>query len=138
MPAEMRRLARHLFTFCSAASLLVCLVFHAVWMRGLFVQDRVTFMVGKQWYVAKTLPHQLRVEPVAPWLAVQAGNNFIGGGQYGPGAHGLIPRLERDRGLWSTSIPYWLPELFTLFLPMVWVRRRRRARLCRQRGMCPT
>src|SRR5688572_23382625 len=36
----MRRLARHLFTFCSAASLVLCVAVGAIWVRSYFVSDQ--------------------------------------------------------------------------------------------------
>ena len=44
----MRRLARRLFTLCSAASLLLCVAACAAWIRSYWIGDEVQYVLGSE------------------------------------------------------------------------------------------
>src|SRR4051812_36795717 len=66
MPAAMlRRVLRHLFTPCAAASLVLCVAVCAMWVRGQWVGDRV------EWYTENNQPNHAEWRDL--WLDSEAG-----------------------------------------------------------------
>ena len=124
----MRRLARRLFTLCSAVSLLLCVAACVLWVRGTRAQDTVLFGTHRHTFqlmssngrvvlaqAKPALPAALRADGVK-WL-IEPRTNWA--------AHGY-PRLGFVSKPFAYGVvaPCWLLVLATAALPAAWLRRR--------------
>jgi hypothetical protein len=133
MPA-MRRLARHLFTFLSAVSLLLCVMVCALWVRS-YRQTATTILDYDRFQLTRFDP--------AYWCVSTEGGLllFRQTGQ----TYGLVPlngfrkagfSFEGSRGnngsmWWKLRIPYWLLALIAaLPMSLIWFTLRRRRPGC--------
>jgi hypothetical protein len=148
----MRRLGRHLFTICSAVSLLLCLTIVSAWVHSGFrravcghvgVPDAAG--AGRGWEVGtargrvfiSVLRYTPGEEPLTPGyygLIYRAGSprwmwvpeiTSTGFGAVGfHWEHRTMPKVGREAH--SLAVPYWFLLLVSLALPIHWWRRRRR------------
>jgi hypothetical protein len=155
-----RRLARHLFTLCSAASLLLCVAVCALWVRSYFVVDGLSHSRERRASGAYSTHGRLLLDtmgdsdvPVWPGLAgwepthEPAGDapQFIDMPQVnGRGALGFKhARITNDMGggvvraVTATAVPHWSVVLVLLPLPLAWAAAFRRRRYRNRHTLCP-
>ena len=154
----MRRLARWLFTLCSAVSLLMCVTAAALWARGLFRDDMWSRVSGDP---TPGMVSVLRIDAGNGWVAVQHHWDRgyvitgVGGWHHAAGPAGGRPWLDATwfafrrepvpgsaggRDLWALQLRLWPVVVLTAVLPLAWLaamRRRARSRLRAERGLCP-
>jgi hypothetical protein len=145
----MRRLARHLFTLCSALSVLLCLAVCALWVRSYFHSDELvwtTAQLGREGAVATTRDSFIRssrgwwshgqfYDPHEWSDGRPERSSFEWRRQAGP----LAMQAEFTAYAGIVAIPYWLTTLLLLAPPAVrfggpplwrWGRRRDVPGLC--------
>jgi hypothetical protein len=158
----MRRLARHLFTLCSAVSLLLCVAACVLWVRGRWVADDYTWVRdrgdtsimtriscasgvlgitrNRTTYAAteEAGRYRERLANTPGW-----GHTSLQGNVYTSRGY-LWPQLHRRSGAnramsfrwWILELPMWMPFTLTLIAPSVAAARGGRRRHRRQRGLC--
>ena len=144
----MRRLARHLFTLCSAVSLLllvslavawVCsFATHVEWARGAWMTGRTS--VSVQWHrqvmVSLDTPPQVVPAgvPVGSTKVVEVDTPFFEYRVWDMVRDTSIGHVrELDRNLY---LPLWELALLTAVLPVTWFVRQRRRRRLQRVGHC--
>jgi hypothetical protein len=154
MPAAMRRFARHLFTFGSVLSLLLCVAVVVLWVASHYAEIELY----NDWQTES--PEELRTLFFAKGgvIVVQRMPSLPNTTLKSP-----TPRPKSMLGFaftnenwnWitsSTGTPYWVPYLYlqiphwslmviTGIMPVIWVRRRLQRRLQSQRrssNLCPS
>jgi hypothetical protein len=151
----MRRVARHLFTLCSAASLLLCVAVGVLWVRSHWAQDVVALLGtgegGRTSHVFASAGGRLGVErqvryagpPDLPRRVVYsagpiAGDPYMVAGWGRSGGFwqrmGLAsaarpfaaPPADYPGHRWAGVVPYWMPCAALAILPALWLARRTR------------
>ena len=159
----MRRLARHLFTLCAAASLLLCVAACGLWVRSYRPGDAVSYdrrgrwsahdragltlarghvIVGvtENWTAA---PEGWRRRDLSPAEAegvgymVPRGAWNAAGFWYERGVRTAGPFGPVHRPYWWAAFPLWAPTVVTAICPAVWLAARVRARRRTAAGLCP-
>jgi hypothetical protein len=152
----MKRLARHLFTLCSAASLLLCVAVCVLWVRGYWRIDEVKWdgPLGDRWYRCEIrssrgyiLPQSIAVPKEDPSVFSFNGFRFSSTPDPDQGfwsgrfdAWHEVGRPGDDTRLWGAQFPHWfavlvcLPLPLAVFVPRLLRRRRRVAGHCPQCG----
>jgi hypothetical protein len=101
MPAAMRCLARHLFTFCSAVSLLLCIAACVLWGRSDQNERRCSCLLGRDRYTFVLKDRVLGVHGPPPRVTPTAVS--------GTSAADLALRLDNDQvrfiASWSGIVP---------------------------------
>ena len=127
-----------LFNASALLSLLLCVGVVALYVRAFTCRDEFKTSILRHDCIIATFPHHAHVI-LASSSAVHAFPSSIryGLSQYPSRAKYLEPRLSSTGLYWAISIPFWLPMLITVAIPL-WVaagqwRRRRRAGA----GLCP-
>jgi hypothetical protein len=132
----MRRLARHLFTLCSAVSLLLFVAAWPMWARSVFRTDYVGLSDSVWHGIQLRSGHATigfgvdpRIRPPVRWhhssQPIQGARPWFGTPVFSGGPFGVI-----------VLVPYWVVLTLTAACPTAWLVRRRRRRLAR--GLCPT
>jgi hypothetical protein len=132
----MRRLARHLFTLCSAVSLLLCVGVCALWVTRDLRHGSVWWIDGRHVIEATDVGLDFTVESEVRSGGPKSPVNWRGWSARGFGSW----RLYFASGWEDTySVPYWFLAVATTILPSAttvrW-RRRRTLRNRRLRGQC--
>jgi hypothetical protein len=133
---NVRRLARHLFTLCSALSLLLCVIALPMWPRSVLHTDYVGVR-DAGWHLVQirsghaTIGFSVdpRIAPPLQWnyegVAIQGDRPWLGSAYFDRGYYGVI-----------AYVPYWSFLCAAAVLPAAWlVRRAQNARRAR-RGRC--
>jgi len=140
---------RKLTKFATAASAVIAVVLMLLWVRSFYAFDRIGLPVGGRYYDVEVFPHHFMLTSRSGWNGMRP-NMTVGLDQYPAVAKYLEPRaISIHTAQWAfgeghaLAIPFWLPLLFALVLP-IWAglqrlrqhrRQRRRARgLCAQCG----
>ena len=160
MIPPMRRLARHLFTLCSAASLVLCVALGGLWIHSHGYLHQAAFARGRHMAWLYSQGGSLQLVWTVAWPAhdvpltatmkkltdaqtserLAAGSDWQAGG-FGVGhtemhvAGRIIPTRYR-----TLTVPYWLPFLLTTALPVIRLVRAHRRGLGMLRadmGRCP-
>ena len=149
----MRRLARHLFTFCSAASLVLLVAVCVLWARSYWRGDAVSWgtpagRAGVESVRGRLIVGRLAVPPAAlaniprGRVITSAPADEAAAAVLEPGWSFATVQTSRVRTPGMTAedvrIPYWLLAVATGVLPAWWLRRRARARRVRLLGPCPS
>jgi hypothetical protein len=150
-----RRFARRLFTLCSAASLLLCVMVCVLWARSYWTDDRfscervVVAADGRQelrrWSLrsaagrARLGRHSdrraFRLKLPRRPLAWDADDDL----SWSPGSLGWPPvRVERAGGLTAVETSHWLLLPPLALLPACWLVARRAAATRASAGLCPS
>jgi hypothetical protein len=153
----MRRLARWLFTLCSAVSLLAFIAGCVLWVRSHRAADSLGWnFADSEWSVA-VLTHRngvtlaylryppdwyRRGEPApGPYRHVRPAQDYERIHPVGSGWNQLGFSLYRDRspkGEEGVAVcPYWAAVLAALIAPATWVWRHRREGRAARAGLCP-
>jgi hypothetical protein len=153
----MRRLARRLFTLCSAASLLLCVAACALWVRSYRVAELLTHRATHGGATGFTERSLMLARGTAELGQFSSGGTLPARAALGFTRERFAAssvRLPRDtlaqrvgfgfrrlgtRG-WSLSVPGWGVAGLALLPPALWLHRRRIERRRRARssvGLCP-
>jgi hypothetical protein len=155
MRCPLRRLARRLFTPCSAVSLLLCVALAGLWVHSGYCRILLGYRgaadaagVNRGWEVNTARGRII-------FTATRHGPNEDR--PYVPGGYGLVYRAPSPNWAWlpertptgggaggfyasyvqlptanlegyRLAVPHWFPVLLSLVLPVMWWRRRRRRR----------
>ena len=132
---------RRLFTFLSAASLLLCVAVCVLWVRSVSFQEDVWY-IAPHWMV-RTYSGNGRLDV---WYVRPGGRSVNPGWQHRtteyPGGYPVVvfgDRFKFRSADLSATVPYWAAWLVSAVLPVLWAwrsparRRRRRA----AQGQCP-
>jgi hypothetical protein len=149
----MRRLARHLFTLCSAVSLLLCVAVCVLWLQGhrikvalggggtatvenrqvefKWIYEYGELLLDEDWTqtLGGRLRTLLRTDYAAYGFRMTLGEERRGDGLPSPLVH---PRIGRYFGV---GVPLWFVAVMAAPLPMGWLLRRRVKRRQEQRAL---
>lgn len=160
----MRRLARHLFTLCSALSLLLCVAVMVMWVRSYFRWDRGFVTAAAVEHAQRALDFGSEHGHVTITLTRQQGFS-LGSRPRGAGVNLWATDLEgtpsprttlgfrADRGVtvrtwdrttqtkpidtkWTVVVPHGFPVLLTAILPAAWAGALLRRRRRKAHGLC--
>jgi hypothetical protein len=155
----MRRPARHVFTLCSAASLLLCVAACVLWVRSYLpehsyaaaVDGRLVLVFADDDLRAYWLSHYERrpgdrpVSAVWLWRQVTRGRSVAPSGSFQGNPPPAVRRVlgidhvtEAAAGYMLISIPLAYPVLVLAVAPALWLVRRVRTRNRRRHGLCPS
>ena len=151
----MRRLARRLFTLCSAMSLVLCVACTVLWLAGAGATRVWTWWGmyrggggggGFTTFTVRSAVDSIEVThtrnerdvpPCPPGLYYNSGGRSRGAPI---GVHfSFTARAESGRALHSLSVPHWVPVLVSALLPLTSALARRRERSRQRRvahGRC--
>src|SRR5688572_10735000 len=141
----MRRILRHLFTLCSALSLLLCVAVCVLWVRSYWLKDTVRLYdrlpggrriyTGEHVYSDRGRITLTRFDPVWRTLGGKEGWSVGGFGRYRE-----RPVDYREPIFWHYQVPHWSIALVTAILPAVWLKQDWRAANAARAGTkcCPT
>ena len=154
----MRRLARHLFTLCSAASLLVCLAAAVFAVRGIWRSDWVNYAGHRNSVMAASIGstgwytywadatigvhgwHAGSDPATAPYFQMPPADHLhllglsLVRGRTAPSQNSP---LGGNRFYMTLMVPHWMLALAAAVLPAFWLRRHRRHLGRLTRGLCP-
>jgi hypothetical protein len=155
----MPRLARRLFTICSAVSLLLCVAVCVLWVRSCYGVD------GLHWVSAVRNNNRGLAFQDACYASTVSGALFTGRFEHhwvtADGDDGHEPGWDwwgeeaYDTRLWQFSpwkvnvlswdhdprrvaVPLWMPAVVTLLPPTAWIAYATRIRRRRRLGLCPS
>ena len=158
----MRRLARHLFTLCSAVSLLLCIAVCVLWVRSYATEVILVdshagrlLLIGleapagparaaREAYTAERFLNLLVRPPAVIGTPATAAEYRWLGFWFARGSKGLIrypnPAGERRTSLtcafWIVGVPYWSMALLSAAVPATWLWRSRVSRRRLAAGRC--
>jgi hypothetical protein len=139
-----RRLARHLFTLCAAASLLLCVAAAAMAVRSFSVEDELEYLSpGGRLLMLISKNGRLDVLYLSSWISdddpgftyMQGSPAAYGGTDYSKRALGFGAGVQLNGGRF-VNIPYWFLALSAAVPPFVAVKRIRKRRRLSRRGLC--
>jgi hypothetical protein len=164
----MRRLARHLFTLCSALSLVLCIAVCVLWVRSYHMTEQVNWRNAGGWRAVRSASGNLEVallladwtdypnefrkpryerdvaRPPFNYLMVMGGNWDDVNSDWEWRGFGWHQKRNTRRGtLHATAfVPFWSIAAVTALPPLGWVTLRFRSRARRRRlkaqGLCPS
>ena len=138
--ATVRR--RRLFTLCSALSLLLCAALAVMWLRSNRTEDHLGRVGANKVVIAASVNGLVVVGGyrIAETVQPQSGWRY-GNRPADPVPWTALFRLPKYRSgddvrAWSVVIPYWIPVLAALVLPLRWLLWQIRVRRLKP-GLCP-
>jgi hypothetical protein len=139
----MRRLARHLFTLCAAASLLLCIAAATMAVRSFSVEDELDYLSpGGRLLILISKNGRLDVLYLSSWTGEDPGFTYMqgspetyGGTDYSHRLLGFGAGLQLNGGRF-VNIPYWFLALSAAVPPLVALKRIRKRRRLSRPGLC--
>jgi hypothetical protein len=145
----MKHLTRHLFTLCTAVSLLLCLAVCVHWVESYVFVGRGWGTVGRS---LVRVEHYWGSVEIEVYRSIDSSRGRIGpppnvpaprgGGvgpfvvQWGVSSHPLSAGIWRAADFTRVKMPYWLPAALLALPPGIWARRRHRLRRRQRTGCC--
>jgi hypothetical protein len=142
--SPIRRLARHLFTFSAAVSLLLCVAAAAMAVRSFSVEDQLEYLSPDERLLMLISKNgRLDVLYLAAWRAgddpgftyMQGSPDTYGGTDYSKRVLGFGADVQLNGGRF-VNIPYWFLALAAAVPPFVALKRIRHRRRLNRRGLC--